>query len=396
MRKHFYNFLLFLSVTVLVACNGKKDGQEAGASASTQATEQPVQVIQIPTGDFETYNVYPTSLEGINNTESRPKVIGYITDVLVDEGQRVSKGQLLFKLETQSLSEDAAAAKANISAAQAAVNAAQVEVDKLLPLVEKNIISDAQLQTANANLARANSQLKQAQAAYQSVLANIGYANVTSPVNGYVGAIRIRKGNLVGPADPRPLTTISDVSKVYAYFSLNEKDYLDFLESAEGATREQKIKNLPPVSLILANGSEYAHKGTIQTINSQINPQTGSISYRAVFDNPEQLLTNGGTGQIRIPRTYKNVLLVPQKSTFERQGRTYVLKVEEIDGKKTAVETIVDVKDQKQGIYMIAGGIDENDEIVAEGVSRLRSGTPIIPTLISYDSIATPSPAVFK
>ncbi|MCO5249763.1 MAG: efflux RND transporter periplasmic adaptor subunit, partial [Chitinophagales bacterium] len=393
MRKYFYNFLLTISTASIVACGGKKDGQQAGAAAM-QAQETPVQVIQIPKGDFSSFNTYPTSLEGINNTDARPKITGYITDVLVDEGQRVSKGQLLFKLETQSLSEDAAAAKANISAAQAAVNAAQVEVDKLIPLVEKNIISDAQLQTANANLARANSQLKQAQAAYQSVLANIGYANVTSPVNGYVGAIRIRKGNLVGPADPRPLTTISDISKVYAYFSLNEKEYLDFLETAEGNTREQKIKNLPPVTLILANGSEYAHKGTIQTINSQINPQTGSISYRAIFDNPEQLLTNGGTGQILIPRSFKDVLLVPQKSTFERQGRVYVLKVDEVDGKKQAVETIIDVKDQKQGIYMVSGGINEGDEIVAEGVSRLRSGTPVIPTLVPYDSIATPSPAV--
>lgn len=105
-------------------------------------------------------------------------------------------------------------------------------------------------------------------------MANIEYANITSPVDGYVGEIRIRKGNLVGPMDPLPLTNISDISKVYAYFSLNEKDYLDFLLNAEGETRIEKIKNLPRVTLILANGEEYPHKGTIQTVNSQVNTKT--------------------------------------------------------------------------------------------------------------------------
>src|SRR5690606_33981940 len=153
--------------------------------------------------------------------------------VLVDAGQKVRKGQVLFKLETQSLSEDAAAAQAN-------VNAAQVEVDKLIPLVEKNIISSAQLETAKAKL-------PQARSSYNSIVANIGYATIRSPVDGYVGAINLREGALVSPTSTIPLTTVADIEKIYAFFSLNEKQYLDFIQNAPGKDLDEKIKNMPKV-----------------------------------------------------------------------------------------------------------------------------------------------------
>ncbi len=160
---------------------------------------------------------------------------GYITQVLVDEGEKVSKGQTLFKLETEALSQDAGAARAN-------VNAAQVEVDKLKPLVEKGIISPVQLETAKARL-------EQAKAGYSSIAASIGYANIKSPVDGYVGAINFREGALVSPGDPTPLTTVSDIDEVYAFFSMNERDYLNFIQDAEGASLSEKIENFPPVQL---------------------------------------------------------------------------------------------------------------------------------------------------
>jgi membrane fusion protein (multidrug efflux system) len=381
MKTLFYTFYITAVFIVFVSCGSRNGGQRQAMANTGQNQAPPVVTVKIPVKNVETFLSYPTSIEGINNSEARPKVSGYITNVLVDEGQKVRQGQLLFKLETASLTEEAGAAMANI-------NAAQVQVDQLKPLVEKKIISASQLESANARL-------KQAQASYQSIMANIEYANITSPVDGYVGEIRIRKGNLVGPMDPLPLTNISDISKVYAYFSLNEKDYLDFLLNAEGETRIEKIKNLPRVTLILANGEEYPHKGTIQTVNSQVNTKTGSISYRAVFDNPEQILTNGSTGIIRIPKYYNNVLVVPQKSTFERQGKTYVMKIERENGKTIASETIINVIDQTKGIYVVSGGISEGDEIVAEGANIITSGTAVYPESLPYDSITSPIATVF-
>ncbi|MBJ7880939.1 efflux RND transporter periplasmic adaptor subunit [Gelidibacter salicanalis] len=339
----------------------------------------PFQVTVIPQKTVTGYTTYPTSIEGVNNSEVRAKISGYITDVLVDEGQKVRKGQTLFKLETQSLNQDAAAAKAN-------VNAAQVEVDKLKPLVEKNIISDVQLATAQAKL-------QQAQSAYNSIGANIDYGNIKSPVDGYVGSIRLRKGSLVSPSNQEPLTTVSDISDVYAYFSMNEREYLDFIQNAKGNTIQEKIKNLPKVTLILANGTEYEKEGTVETINSQVNANTGSISFRAVFNNDARLLTNGNSGKIRVPKTYTDVVVVPKESTYEQQGSYYVYKLAEDD---MAVSTRINVKADVNNMYVISDGLKEGDKIVAKGVAKLRGDSKVKPMEIPFDSVAKPIEKLFR
>lgn len=382
MKKQIYTTLAITALLFSLSSCGDQQADQAKAAQARQSQVMPAKTVKIPTGNYTTFNTYSTSIEGIINSEARPKVSGYITKVLVDEGQKVKKGQLLFKLETASLSEDAEAAKAN-------VNAAQVQVNQLKPLVKKDIVSQSQLETAKAKL-------KQAQSNYHSILANINYSNIKSPVDGYVGAIRLRRGNLVSPSDPEPLTTVSDISKVYAYFSMNEKEYLNFLRTAKGKTKEEKIENMPKLTLILANGQEYRHKGTIQTINSQIDKHTGTVSFRAIFDNPELILTNGSSGEIKVPKAYKDILVVPQKSTFEQQGRTYVMKVEKTDSSVIAVTQSIQIKDAKGNIYLVESGLKKGEEIVAEGAASLRSGTPIKPMEQPFDSIAKPLQTIFK
>ena len=339
----------------------------------------PFQVTTIPQETVTGQTTFPTSIEGVNNSEVRAKISGYITEVLVDEGQKVKKGQTLFRLETQSLSQDAAGAKAN-------VNAAQVEVDKLKPLVEKNIISEVQLETAKAKLL-------QAQSSYNSIGANIDYANIKSPVDGYVGTIRFRKGSLVSPTSSEPLTIVSDISKVYAYFSMNEREYLDFIQKVEGADIASKIKNLPKVTLILANGSTYDQEGTIETINSQVNANTGSISFRAVFDNAARILTNGNSGKIMVPKVYKDVVLVPKQSTYEQQGSYYVYKLGQDD---MAMSTRINVIGDVDNVYIVSDGLQKGDKIVAKGVAKLRGDSQIKPMEIPFDSVAKPIIKLFR
>jgi membrane fusion protein (multidrug efflux system) len=365
--------LAFVAITILLSCGGKEE------TPQKQQGPMPFQVTTVPEQTVTGYTSYPTIIEGINNSEVRAKISGYITDVLVDEGQKVKKGQTLFKLETQSLNQDAAAAKAN-------VNAAQVEVDKLKPLVEKNIISNVQLETAKAKL-------QQAQSSYNSIGANINYGNITSPVDGYVGAIRLRKGSLVSPSSQEALTTVSDISKVYAYFSMNERNYLDFIQNAKGKDIEAKIDSLPKVSLILANGSTYKQEGTIETINSQINSNTGSISFRAIFDNPSRLLTNGNSGNIRIPKVYKDAVVVPKTATYEQQGSIYVYKITE---DSTAVASRIAILADIKNLYVVSEGVEKGDRIVAKGVGKLRGDTKIKPMEIPFDSVAKPIEKVFR
>jgi membrane fusion protein (multidrug efflux system) len=282
-------------------------------------------------------------------------------------------------LETQSLNQDAVAAKAR-------VNVAQVEVDKLIPLVEKNIISPVQLETAKANLA-------QAKASYSGVSANIGYATIKSPIDGYVGAINFREGALISPSDATPLTTVSEIDQVYAFFSFNEAQYIDHLQRSEGKSKAERIKNSPDLSLVLANGKIYSEKGRIQTSTGQINQSTGTIQIRAAFNNPNEILTNGNSGKIRFPIEYKDAVVVPQTATFEQQGNIMIFKL----GADNKVETsIIKTKGTVGNLYVVESGVDTKDKIIVSGVGKLRNGMVITPQETSFEDAIKPVATLFK
>jgi membrane fusion protein (multidrug efflux system) len=376
MKQYKIHIITALSIVALVSTSCK---QEQPQQQSQQQQAMPLAVTTVPQKEVTTYNTYPTTIEGTINSEVRAKVSGYINKVLVDEGQKVSKGQTLFKLETESLSQDAEAAKAS-------VNVAQVEVDKLKPLVEKNIISEVQLETAKANLAQAKS-------AYNSVVANIGYATVKSPVDGYVGAIPYREGSLVSATSVNPLTTVASIERVFAYFSMNETEYLDFLQDTEGTTLQEKISNFPKVELLLANGQVYDQKGTIETVTGQIDANTGTVSFRAVFDNPNRLLTNGNSGTIKIPKTYENAVVVPQSASFEQQGQTYVYTVGDDN---TAKSSLISIKDKNDLLLIVESGVKKGDLVVVKGIGKIKNGTPLQPQKVAFDSIVKPLKPLFQ
>lgn len=374
MRKSNYILYTMISSILLFSCQDSK--QQGGARAQGP---MPIPVVEVPSRTITGFTAYPVSIQGIVNSEVRAKVSGYITDVLVDEGEKVSKGQLLFRLETQTLTQEAKAAKANVAAAQ-------VGVDQLKPLVKQNIISEVQLQTAKAKLA-------QAKASYNSIVANIGYANIKSPIDGYVGAIPYRRGSLISPSNPKPLTTVSNTDQVYVYFAMNEADYLNFLLTAEGKTLQEKIKNFPPVKLRMVNGEVYAEKGKMETVTAQVDPSTGTVSFRAIFPNPNRLLANGSSGTILIPKTYEKAALIPEISTYERQGKVYAYKIQ---GDTLAAPVVIDVKDRIDNVIIVESGVKVGDKIVAKGTGKLRGPTPVKPQPVAFDSIANSLKTVFK
>tara|TARA_R110002111_G_scaffold115906_1_gene176987 strand:- start:5058 stop:6197 length:1140 start_codon:yes stop_codon:yes gene_type:complete len=360
----------------LVSCDNNENTQ---AVTVQQQQALPFPVAQLQTKTVIGFTEYPTTIEGKVNSDVRAKTSGYVEKVYVDEGQKVRKGQALFKLETQSLSQDAGAAKAR-------VNLAQVEVDKLIPLVEKNIISPVQLETAKANLA-------QAKANYSGVTANIGYATIKSPIDGFVGSINFREGALISPSDATPLTTVSQIDEVYAFFSFNEAQYIDHLQRSEGQNKAERIKNSPDLTLVLANGKEYSEKGRIQTSTGQINQNTGTIQIRASFKNPKEILTNGNSGKIRFPIEYKDAIVVPQTATFEQQGNVMIFKL----GEDNKVETaILKIKGTVDNLYVVESGVDANDKIIVSGVGKLRDGMAISPQETSFDEAIKPVATLFK
>tara|TARA_R110001583_G_scaffold178151_1_gene333927 strand:+ start:12715 stop:13878 length:1164 start_codon:yes stop_codon:yes gene_type:complete len=366
------NYILASIAIILLGLSACKDTSQKHMAKGPMAF--PVQ--SAVKNNVSVYNEYAANIEGEQNIEIRAKVDGFIDKIYIDEGTEVKKGQLLFKLSAETLNQQVNVANANIEVAKAQVVSAQVEVDKVKPLVEKNIISSVQLKTAESNLNAANAQLIAAKAQYQNAKENLAYTIIKSPVDGIVGSLPYKVGSLVGRSEPKPLTTVSSINNVYAYFNLNEKQLLQFNRGLNGSSVADKIKELPDVELILADGSTYDHKGRIETINGMVNPRTGSISYRAIFPNPSNLLRSGISGTVKFPSNQNEVILVPQKATYELQGKKFVYLVNS-ENKVEAKEIIVSESLNKD--FIVRNGLNEGEIFVVDGLIKLREGMQIAP-----------------
>jgi len=370
------NLLVSIAIAVigLASCNSPAN-QQMGRGP------MPFPVRTVEKTNVTVYNEYAANIEGEENIEIRAKVDGFIDKIYIDEGSEVKKGQLLFKLSAETLNQQVNAASANVEVAKAQVVSAQVEVDKVRPLVQKNIISAVQLKTAESSLNAAKAQLIAAQADYLNAKENLDYTFIKSPVDGIIGSIPYRIGSLVGRSEAKPLTTVSNISNVYAYFTLNEKQLLQFNRQLNGESVKEKIKSLPAVELILADGSVYDHKGRIETINGMVNPRTGSISYRAIFPNPSNLLRSGISGKVKVPSQENNALLLPQKSTYELQGKRFVYVVDKDNKVKLKA---IDISRSVNQNYIVTNGLEAGQVFVADGLIKLREGMQIIPQSGSY------------
>jgi membrane fusion protein (multidrug efflux system) len=335
-----------------------------------------------------TWQEYSASLEGKTNVEIRPQVDGYLERIYVEEGAYVKAGQPMFKINDRPYQEQLSNAKAALVSALANLDRAQVEVDRLTPLVKNNVISEVQLKTAQANYEAAKGAVSSAQANVSTAQINLGYTLITAPVSGYAGRIPFKTGSLVGRGEASPLTMVSDVSEVYAWFSLSEVDYLQFKNQYAGSTIQEKVKHLPPVELVLADNTIYPEKGKIETIEGQFNRTMGVISFRAVFPNGAGILRSGNTGRVRIPRTH-NSLVVPTEATFELQDRVFVFAVG--DSNKV-VSKPINIVGKSGAYYLVDKGIAPGDRIVYQGLDRLRDGMTITPEPFSTDSLLKSKP----
>src|SRR4051794_5602039 len=285
------------SILMMVACNNQKQAADPAQSSSPPVQEYPV--LTIAPRQTTLFTDYPAAIQGQQNIEIRPKIDGYIETIYVDEGATVKKGQLLLRINAPQYEQEVRTAQADIKIAQADVNAAQMQVNKVRPLVEKGIISKYELESAQYNLEARQGALAQAQARLANAQTNLSYTAVTSPVNGVVGTIPYKIGSLVSSNTAQPLTTVSNIGNIYAYFSVNEKQALEFSKNTPGATAQERLATLPPVTLILADGSEFPQKGKVETGSGMVNTQTGSFSVRATFPNPGNFVRSGSTGTVR-------------------------------------------------------------------------------------------------
>src|SRR5690625_2821832 len=312
----------------LVSCGGS--GQQGMPPGSQQVQSYPV--LDLNPRSIELTSTYPATLEGVQTVEIRPRVQGYIVEMPVDEGDIVRQGETLFRLNSEEYQQQVRSAEADVKAAQSAINTAEDEVQRLSSLAQKEIISEYRLQSAKNNLQSQQAALAQAEAALENAQVNLGYTNVKSPTDGVMGNIPYRIGSLVSSTSTQPLTVISNISSMYAYFSMSERELLEMSQSIagdgeEGGTLQQRISSMPPANLVLADNTTYEHQGTLKLASGLINTETGSASFRAEFPNPQEILRSGGSANVQIPIQLDSAIVIPKSATYEIQNKRFVYAV---------------------------------------------------------------------
>lgn len=368
MPKWIYGFIAVSTIT-LYSC---------GTKAPT-AVKQPIPklpVALVVSGNETTYQEYPASIEGRANVEIRPQISGALNKVFVDEGAFVKAGQALFKIDDQPYRAALNVAQANLHAAEASLSTTQLEIDKLTPLVANKVVSEFQLKTAKAAHQIAKANIESAKANVSTAKINIAYTLIKAPVAGYIGRLLKKQGSLVTPQDLEALTQLTDVQEVHVYFSLAEKDFVRFKAQYSGANLNEKLKNLPPVSLLLADGSMYDKPGKIDVIDGQFDKTTGAITMRATFSNPQGLLRSGNTGKVRLSLAHIDAIIIPESATIEMQDKIFVFALADSNKVKKVPITVIGTSGTN---YLVKDGVKAGDQIVLSGMDHLQEGMMIQP-----------------
>lgn len=352
-------YVLFIPI-LLFSCGKKKE----------QTKDKPIQSYQVLTlapRQVTVYNDFPASIQGENVVEIKPMVSGYLQDIYVPEGALVKKGQLLFRIKNPQYEQDIITAKGAIKIAEANVNTARMNVEKARPLVEQDIVSKYQLSSALYTLQSQEAALSQAKATLANAQTNQGYTYIRSPQSGTIGLIPYKIGALVSSTTTDPLTTLSNTTNVFAYFSLSEKQLLDFMNTMKGSTMIEKLNNMPPITLVLADGTVYPEKGKLETASGGIDTSTGTATFKATFNNKLGLIQNGASATIRIPVSLDNALLVPQTAIYQMQDKSFVYQV--MSGNMVMSTAVVTSPTDDGNFAVIKDGVKAGNRLLLNGLN---------------------------
>lgn len=355
------HFLLALLIS-LAGCKSESRQEQSQSYPAIKASSRPVEITES----------YSASIQGRQDIDIYPQVAGKIARLCVKEGERVGKGTTLFVIDQVPYQAALRTAIANVRAAEAQVETARLDYTSKQELFKENVISEYDLSMAKNALAVANAALEQAKAHEVDAQNSLSYTEVKSPADGTVGTLPFRVGSLVGPDMPRPLTSVSDNNEMYVYFSMTENQLRTLVR--QYGSPEETIKQMPSVALQLNDGSRYDAGGRIETISGMVNDKTGTLQVRAIFPNDKKLLWSGGIGNIIIPRTIDNAIVIPRSATVELQDKMMVYRV--VDGKTSATFIkVLQLNDGKN--YVVTEGLSAGDVIVSEGAGLLQDGMEI-------------------
>lgn len=361
--------IVCMGITLCFSCLATSCQQQKQQAVATTTSYK---TMTVKRQDISLSTSYSASIKGRQDIDIYPQVSGKIERLLVKEGDKVTKGQLLFVIDQVPYRAALATAVANLQQAKSALATAKLTYESNKELHAQKVISDFALQTSENSYLTAKAQVAQATAQVTDARNNLSYTEVRSPANGVAGVLPYRVGTLVSAAMAKPLTTVSDNSQMYVYFSMTEKQLLSFVR--QYGSKDAAIKNMPEVSLQLGDQSLYAHKGRVESISGVINTETGAVTLRAEFANPERLLNSGGSGNIIIPNTKKDCIVIPQSATVQQQDKRIVYKV--VGGKAVAQLITVDNSDDGRN-FIVTDGLKAGDVIVSEGAGMVKEGEKV-------------------
>lgn len=368
----FYIGLYGVALSAVIACTSSK-----GNSDQTEE-KRSVPYTQLKAVDTTLYTDYVADIQAVRNVEVRSKIQGFLDKIFVDEGALVQAGQLLFKINDDEQRADVSKAQALLNNATADAKTVALELERVKALVKKNIITKTDLDVAQAQLNAAEARVQEARSDLQRAQTLLGYTSIRAPFTGRIDRIPLKVGSLLN--EGALLTSVSDLNEVYAYFTISETEYLQNIarKSPENSILSKEVQ------LTLADGQHYPHKGKIELAESEFEEQTGTISLRARFPNPNRILKHGATGKIQLPTKITESIIVPQKSVFEIQDRAYVY---ELDSSNHVKMTNIELGTRFGHFYLVRSGLKAGQKIVYEGTQSLSDGVAIEPLEISIDSL---------
>lgn len=382
--KTVFHTLLTIACLQLFSCNSAEKTGAPGGGYGPQPVKD-FKVLTLAPRPAKVNVDFPATIQGQQIIEIRPKIDGYVEAIYVQEGAAVKKGQLLFRISNPQYEQEVITAAASIKSAEADVDAAKMQVAKVKPLVEKDIVSKYELESTQYTLRAKEATLAQAKAALANARTNVGYTILRSPSDGVIGTIPYKVGALVSSTNTEPLTNLSSIGNVYAYYSLNEKQLLQFLAVSKGTTIQQKINNMPAAALVLADGTEYPEKGKIELASGMISTETGTATFKALYKNPLGLIRSGASATVRIPTESDTALVIPQSATYELQDKRLVYIV--IKDNKVVSTAITAIPSDNGRFFIVTSGLKTGDNVVLEGLIGLRDSTQINPRQASVDSV---------
>lgn len=350
------------------------NSKENADSDLSKTSVQEFPVIQLSPQTTDLHREYVGNINALRNVEIYARVKGYLEEIYVDEGQKVRKGQVLFRINDEEYEAERARAKANLQSAIAEAKAAELEVSRLKMLVDKKIISKIEWEVAEARLLAAQAKIEEARSEQTNAAIHLARTRIRAPFDGIINRIPYKAGSLID--EGTLLTSVSDTRKVYVYFNVSENEYLEYTKAKHAGSNGQSVE----VELELADGSLFPAKGYIQTMEGEFDEGTGSIAFRAQFPNVGNLLKHGSSGTIRLTNTVDEALLIPQKAVFEIQDQSYVYV---LDNTNHVRMTSFVPKSRFSSYYLVQSGLQAGDRIVYEGIQLLKDGVKVKPKLLT-------------